>query len=32
MSDMTVQALIWIAAGSMLVFYLRRRRKRKMVP
>ncbi len=32
MNDMTVQALIWIAAGAILVFYLRRRRKRKMVP
>lgn len=32
MNDMTVQALIWIAAGSILVFYLRRRRKRKTLP
>jgi hypothetical protein len=32
MGDMTVQALIWIAAGSILVFYLKRRRKRKMLP
>lgn len=29
MSDMTVQGIIWIAAGSMLVVYLKRRRKRK---
>jgi hypothetical protein len=29
MSDMTMQAILWIAAGSVLVFYLKRRRKRK---
>ena len=29
MSDMTMQGIIWIAAGSMLVVYLKRRRKRK---
>lgn len=27
---MTVQALVWIGAGSLLVMYLRRRRKRKV--
>ncbi len=32
MSDITVQALTWIAAGSFLVFYLKRRRKRKALP
>jgi len=32
MSDMTIQAIIWIAAGALLVFYLKRRRKRKMTP
>ncbi len=32
MNDMTMQAIIWIAAGSILVFYLKRRRNRKMLP
>ncbi len=32
MGDMTMQAIIWIAAASILVLYLKRRRKRKMVP
>lgn len=32
MGDMTVQALIWIGAGTLLVFYLKRRRKRKTTP
>ncbi len=32
MNDMTVQALVWIAAGSCLLFYLKRRRKRKVLP
>lgn len=32
MSDMTVQALIWIGAGTILVFYFKRRRKRKTLP
>ena len=32
MSDMTIQAMSWIAAGTLLVFYLKRRRKRKMLP
>jgi hypothetical protein len=29
MGDMTVQAIMWIGAGAMLVFYLKRRRNRK---
>lgn len=29
MDGMTVQAIIWIAAGALLVFYMKRRRKRK---
>ena len=29
MNDIVVQALIWIAAGVMLVLYLKRRRNRK---
>ncbi len=29
---MTVQALVWIGAGSLLVIYLKRRNKRKMEP
>ena len=29
MNDMTLQAIIWLAAGSALVFYLKRRRNRK---
>lgn len=32
MDSMTVQTAIWIAAGAILVFYLRRRRNRKMLP
>ncbi len=32
MGDMTMQAVIWVAAASLLVVYLKRRRKRKMVP
>ncbi len=32
MSDMTVQALIWMAAATLLVLYLKRRRKRKIEP
>ena len=32
MSDMTIQALVWIAAGTILVLYLKRRRKRKILP
>jgi hypothetical protein len=32
MADMTMQAVIWVAAASLLVIYLKRRRKRKMAP
>lgn len=32
MGDMTVQALIWIGAATILVLYLKRRRKRKIEP
>ena len=32
MDGMIVQAAIWVAAGTLLVFYLKRRRNRKMVP
>ena len=32
MGDMTVQALIWIGAATLLVLYLKRRRKRKIEP
>lgn len=32
MSDMTMQAIVWISAGSLLVLYLKRRRKRKIEP
>lgn len=32
MGDMTMQAVIWVAAASILVVYLKRRRKRKMAP
>ena len=32
MDSMTAQAALWIAAGGLLVFYLRRRRNRKMLP
>ena len=32
MGDMTMQAVIWVAAASLLVVYLKRRKKRKMVP
>lgn len=32
MNDMTMQAIIWFAAGGVLVFYLKRRRNRKMTP
>ena len=30
--DTTVQTVIWIAAGALMVFYLKRRRNRKMLP
>ena len=29
MGDMTIQAIMWIGAGAILVFYLKRRRGRK---
>jgi len=29
---MTLQTVIWIAAGSLLVLYLKRRQKRKLEP
>ncbi len=32
MGNMTVQAIIWIAAVSILVLYLKRRSKRKTLP
>jgi len=31
MNDIVVQGLIWVGAGAVLVFYLRRRRNRKAV-
>ena len=32
MDAMTTQTIMWIAAGGLLVFYLKRRRNRKMLP
>ena len=32
MDSMVVQAGLWIGAGAILVFYMKRRRNRKMVP
>jgi hypothetical protein len=32
MNDMIVQAVLWVAAATTLVLYLKRRRKRKMLP
>jgi len=32
MNDLTMQGIIWFAAGSILVFYLKRRRNRKTLP
>ncbi len=32
MDNTTVQAALWIAAGALMVFYLKRRRNRKMLP
>jgi hypothetical protein len=32
MNDMVVQSLLWVAAATTLVLYLKRRRKRKMTP
>lgn len=32
MSDVTMQAIMWVAAGGVLVFYMIRRRNRKIQP
>jgi hypothetical protein len=32
MNDMIVQAALWVGAATTLVLYLKRRRKRKMLP
>ncbi len=32
MSDVILQSAIWIGAGGLLVFYLKRRRNRKLLP
>lgn len=32
MNEAMVQALVWVGAGSVLVLYLKRRRKRKTLP
>jgi len=32
MNDVMVQAVLWVAAATTLVLYLKRRRKRKMLP
>jgi hypothetical protein len=32
MNDVILQSVIWIGAGALLVFYLRRRRNRKLLP
>jgi hypothetical protein len=32
MNDVVLQSAIWIGAGVLLVFYLKRRRNRKIVP
>jgi hypothetical protein len=31
-SDVVIQAVLWLAAAGTLVLYLKRRRKRKMMP
>jgi hypothetical protein len=31
-SDVVIQAVLWVAAAGTLVLYLKRRRKRKMIP
>lgn len=31
MNDIVMQGLIWVGAGAVLVFYLKRRRGRKVV-
>ena len=32
MNDVTMQAILWVAAGGILVFYMIRRRNRKIQP
>jgi hypothetical protein len=32
MNDVMVQAVLWVGAAATLLLYLKRRRKRKMVP
>ncbi len=32
MDGMTMQTVMWVAAGGLLVFYMKRRRNRKMLP
>jgi hypothetical protein len=32
MNNVTIQALLWLAAGVVLLMYIKRRRKRKMMP
>jgi len=32
MDSMTVQGILWVAAGSIMVLYMRRRRNRKTLP
>jgi hypothetical protein len=32
MNDVMIQALIWLATAGMLLLYMKRRRKRKMMP
>jgi hypothetical protein len=32
MDNVILQSAIWIGAGALLVFYLKRRRNRKLVP
>jgi hypothetical protein len=31
MNDIVVQGLVWVAAGAVLVLYLKRRRNRKVI-
>ena len=31
MSDVVMQSVVWVAAGALLLMYLKRRRKRKAV-
>ena len=32
MDSMAVQGVLWVAAGSLLLFYMKRRRNRKTLP